>query len=135
MHKVKRPPGRPKGATALTARTRRIAEQAARDGSTPLQVMLTAMKAHLTNGDLVLAVGVAEKAAPYIHPRLQAVAHIAASNNGLENFSLDELSDLRRALQDVEAEHSGGKLIEGTLSADNNEPPADAPPADAPLFD
>lgn len=115
--KVKR--GRPPGAH-LARRTRRIAEIAALRGATPLQVMLKVMEHHIENKDLDKAHMVAKDAAPYIHPRLAAVAHVSQNVNGLDTFSLEELGQLRRALQAVEA----GPLIEHApqLSADNNDP-------------
>jgi hypothetical protein len=94
--------GRPK--SALTHRTRRLAEEAVSRGMTPLQVMLEAMYAYHLQGKLPEAVDVATKAAPYIHPRLASVQHVASAAPGLDNFSLEELTQLRRAIQAVENE-------------------------------
>jgi hypothetical protein len=71
--------GRKKG--SLSQKTRAIAERATSEGLTPLEVMLKTMRSAWakasTNGetvtsfkDALIAVAMAEKAAPYIHPRL-----------------------------------------------------------------
>ena len=58
---------------AATKKTRAIADQAAAEGITPLEVMLNAMRAALLEGDLPFAVSIARDAAPYCHPRLSAI--------------------------------------------------------------
>lgn len=65
---------------SATTRTREIADAAASDGITPLEVMLKAMRFHMGNFDatespesLGLACVAAKDAAPYIHPRLSSV--------------------------------------------------------------
>jgi hypothetical protein len=63
--------GRPPG--AATRRTREIADQAASEGLTPLDVMLRAMRDHATADRWDEAAKVAALAAPYVHPRLAAV--------------------------------------------------------------
>ena len=65
--------GRPRG--SLTHRTQEIAERALAEGSTPLDVMLTAMRKHTDANEWDRAATIAKDAAPYIHPRLQAVEH------------------------------------------------------------
>lgn len=60
-------------AGAITKRTRQAAEQVIQRGLTPLQVMVEAMESAYNNGDLRGAAALAEKAAPYVHPRLSAV--------------------------------------------------------------
>lgn len=77
---VKKKMGRPPG--TANVKTREIADKAIAEGISPLEVMLEAMrKAHelakVTNDpdDWSLAAGFAKDAAPYIHPRLQAIAH------------------------------------------------------------
>lgn len=76
--------GRPKG--AATRKTAEIANQAAEQGITPLEVMLASMRAlwdeATDDAGAVIdpakakeATAVAKDAAPYIHPRLQAVNH------------------------------------------------------------
>jgi hypothetical protein len=81
-HGGKRPgAGRKKG--SLSQKTRAIAARAAADGITPLEVMLNTMRSAWArasrNGetvtsfkDALIAVAMAEKAAPYVHPRLAA---------------------------------------------------------------
>lgn len=54
-------------------RTREIADQVALTGSTPLEVMLSAMEAAREAGDARGAAFYAQMAAPYVHPRLSAV--------------------------------------------------------------
>jgi hypothetical protein len=95
--------GRKRG-SRLASRTRKIAERAAEEGVTPLEVMLKAMKAYLAEGNLDKAAAIAKDAAPYIHPRLAAVQHVAPLGNSLEGFSSEELEELHRALQAVEEE-------------------------------
>lgn len=60
-------------AGSATKRTREIADKAAAQGVTPLEVMLEAMNSLRNAGDLEKAAGVAKDAAPYMHPRLAAV--------------------------------------------------------------
>ena|ERR1700730_14766966 len=76
--------GRPKG--ALTKRTRDIAAQAALTGTTPLEVILEAMRHYQELGDYDKAALFAKDAAPYIHPRLAAVEH-TGKNDGLHDRS------------------------------------------------
>jgi hypothetical protein len=60
-------------AGAATRKTREIADRAALQGITPLEVMLEAMNSFRDKGDIEKAAGFAKDAAPYIHPRLAAV--------------------------------------------------------------
>lgn len=60
---------------SATERTRDIADKATKDGVTPLEVMLEAMMAHHKAGSLDDAARIAKDAAPYMHPRLQAIEH------------------------------------------------------------
>jgi hypothetical protein len=82
-------------------KTREIADKAARDGVTPLEVMLTTMtelvnkaqeikklgagpdgKSNVSYIDLMIeAASVAKDAAPYMHPRLQSV-EVSGPNGG-----------------------------------------------------
>ncbi len=61
--------GRPPG--AVTTRTREMADQAAKEGLMPLEYMLSVLR----NGDETMEnrCWAAEKAAPYVHPRLANV--------------------------------------------------------------
>lgn len=63
--------GRPAG--AATKRTRAVADQAAAEGLTPLDVMLRTMRDHAAAHRWDEASKVAALAAPYVHPRLAAV--------------------------------------------------------------
>src|SRR5215472_14730257 len=63
--------GRPKG--RKTARTVALAEALKAQGETPLEVMLSLMRAYWKEGRYPEAVAIAEKAAPYMHPKLAAV--------------------------------------------------------------
>lgn len=63
--------GRPAGAT--TQRTRAIADQAAAEGLTPLDVMLRSMRDHATADRWDEAAKVAALAGYYVHPRFAAV--------------------------------------------------------------
>lgn len=98
--------GRPPG--SATKKTRAIADKAAKEGLTPLEVMLDAMTAlhseanALGVGDeaemggrkvnrlalLVSAAEVAKDAAPYMHPRLQAIEHTGANGGPLQYESV-----------------------------------------------
>lgn len=67
---------------SATKKTREVAEKAATEGVTPLEYMLAVMRADAAHEDpKVQAVREAMKfeaakaAAPYIHPRLQAIEH------------------------------------------------------------
>lgn len=62
--------GRPKG--AASAKTREIANKASQEGITPLEYMLSILRDE--TADQAMRFQAAEKAAPYIHPRLSAVA-------------------------------------------------------------
>jgi hypothetical protein len=63
--------GRPRG--SANKKTQEIAAQAMAEGITPLEVMLKAMRMAWENSNISDAVEMAAKAAPYVHPRLQAV--------------------------------------------------------------
>lgn len=85
--------GRPKG--SANVRTREIADRAAREGITPLEVMLAAMRhaydMAAQSGDaeklelLSVAAEHAKSAAPYIHPRLSSV-EVSGPNGGPVSF-------------------------------------------------
>jgi hypothetical protein len=62
--------GRKRG--VLTKRTVVLAEALTAKGETPLEVMLTVMRALFKDRHYLEAVAIAEKAAPYVHPRLSA---------------------------------------------------------------
>ena len=63
--------GRRRG--SVNTKTRQIAEAIMEQGITPLEVMLEAMRTAYHAGDMINACTFAKAAAPYIHPRLQAI--------------------------------------------------------------
>jgi len=76
--------GRKKG--TLSQKTRVIAARAAAEGITPLEVLLRTMRSAWARAskdgetvtsfqDALIAASMAEKAAPYVHPRLAAERH------------------------------------------------------------
>lgn len=71
-HGGKRPgAGRPRG--GANKKTREIADRAASEGITPLEVMLKAMRDAYEGGNMDDAARYARDAAPYTHPRLQQI--------------------------------------------------------------
>jgi hypothetical protein len=60
---------------SATSKTRAIADKAAAEGITPLEVMLHAMREHYGSGKFDEAAAIAKDAAPYMHPRLAAIEH------------------------------------------------------------
>jgi uncharacterized protein YceH (UPF0502 family) len=103
-------PGSGRKAGEANKKTRAIADKAAKEGITPLEVMLKTMTALMERADLakslkvlpgekepsylelmVDAASVAKDAAPYMHPRLQAIEH----SGGMTIRTLaDELAEL-----------------------------------------
>lgn len=86
-------PGAGRKAGSATQKTREIADKAAAAGITPLEVMLEAMNSFRDNGDIEKAAGFAKDAAPYIHPKLQAIEHSGKDGDAIktENKWLVEL--------------------------------------------
>ena len=87
--------GRPKG--SVNKRNAAIAQLAAKDGVTPVEAMLEAMRYHhdkalaLPDGDLKIAhygymAEYAAKAAPYCHPRLANVEVTGAGGGPIEHI-------------------------------------------------
>lgn len=88
--------GRPRG--AATKRSRKIADRESRNGITPLEVMLKAMRVHAENEDWDTASAFAKDAAPYMHPKFASVQH-TGPNGGpvkidLTNLPPDEIERL-----------------------------------------
>jgi len=89
---------KPGSAGAATTKTRAIANKAAAEGTTPLEAMLKTMVAFMDQADqakkagddekalklMVSASSVAKDAAPYIHPRLQAIEHTGAGGGPMQ---------------------------------------------------
>ncbi len=80
--------------SALTTKTRKIAEEAIADGLTPLEVMLTAMRTHADAMEWDEAAAIAKDAAPYMHPRLAAIEHTGKDGGPIQT---QEISDEVRA--------------------------------------
>lgn len=90
--------GRKKG--SATEKTREIANQAAAEGITPLQVMMEAMIEHRTAGRLDKAAAIAKDAAPYMHPRLSYVkSDVTLSDADADEALETELEGLLRCRQ------------------------------------
>ncbi len=64
--------GRPKG--SKTDRTKAVAAELALTGTTPLEVMMEAMRFYWDAGNRDKASAIAKDAAPYMHPRLTTLA-------------------------------------------------------------
>jgi hypothetical protein len=76
--------GRKKG--SATKITREIANKVINSGQTPLEVIIDAMRVAAGQKDWPNAVDYASKAAPYIHPRLQAVELTGEDGESLNNL-------------------------------------------------
>jgi hypothetical protein len=63
--------GRPKG--AKTDRTKAVAAELALTGTTPLEIMMEAIRYYADQGNRDKACSIAKDAAPYMHPRLTTV--------------------------------------------------------------
>jgi hypothetical protein len=63
-------PGAGRKPGTATEKTRDIANRAAAEGITPLEVMLYTMRDLWNGGDKLTACQVAKDCAPYVHPRL-----------------------------------------------------------------
>ncbi|CAK0775807.1 hypothetical protein CCP3SC1_70055 [Gammaproteobacteria bacterium] len=86
--------GRKKGTKSVKTLERiSVVVQAAEEGVTPLVVILEAMHAARKGKDLESAAKYAVMAAPYVHPRLAAVA-VATDGGGLVNLSDREMDEL-----------------------------------------
>jgi hypothetical protein len=83
-------PGAGRKPGSANKKTREIADKAAQDGITPLEVMLEAMREFRVKGDLEKAASVAKDAAPYMHPRLSSVEMNAKVTT--HEASLDDLA-------------------------------------------
>ena len=60
---------------SATEKTREVADRVAKEGLTPLEVMIEAMRHYQAKGDLDRAASIAKDCAPYIHPKLAAIEH------------------------------------------------------------
>src|SRR5512132_2257220 len=119
--------GRKPGSTVV--RSRKIANELAREGLTPLQVLIDTMRELCQQAadaptaaerleKKLAACAVAKDAAPYLHPRLTSVAATVRPITGVHDLSDAELAALMRSL--------GGDVIDGQaeplpLSADGRD--------------
>jgi hypothetical protein len=115
-------PGSGRKAGSATKKTREIADRAAAEGITPLEVMLKTMRALVERAEklgrekpvpgekpavtplelMVEAASVAKDAAPYMHPRLAAIEHSGPNGGPIEgkttldvgSLSMDQLRAL-----------------------------------------
>lgn len=81
-------PGAGRRAGTKTAKTKRrieFAEEAAKNGVTPLEVMLSAMRQAYQAKNMKEAAGFAKDAAPYVHPRLNAVEHAGPGGGPIQH--------------------------------------------------
>ena len=79
--------GRPAG--AANVKSREIANKASTDGLTPLEYMLDVLRN--TKADPKDRMWAAEKAAPFVHPKLSSVEHKGDEDNPLQTVTRIEL--------------------------------------------
>jgi hypothetical protein len=106
-------PGAGRKAGGSNRRTREVADRAAREGITPLEVMLIDMRQKFAAGDVDGAANRARDCAPYMHPRLASVES-TGKNGGpiqqeithrqsLENLSAAELETMQQLMEKASA--------------------------------
>lgn len=83
--------GRPRG--AATKRSRQVADRESKNGITPLEVMLKAMRAHVDKNDLDAAASIAKDAAPYMHAKLASVQHTGRGGGPIQTVDLTNASE------------------------------------------
>lgn len=79
--------GRPAG--AVTKKTREIAEQAIQEGVTPLEYMLGVLRD--VTAEPKDRMWAAEKAAPYVHPKLANIEHVGKEGGAIEMITRIEI--------------------------------------------
>jgi len=84
-------PGAGRKPGTVTKKTRDIAERAAAEGITPLEVMIEAMRDHYVHRRLDQAAAIAKDAAPFMHPRL---ATVNVGNKDGEAFKTQDVGAL-----------------------------------------
>ena len=87
---------------AATERTRAIANRAAVEGITPLEVMLNAMRQYVAEGETEKAVAVARDAAPYCHARLASTT-IKGDGSSVLNINVVTIESKQDAPQLIES--------------------------------
>ncbi len=93
--------GRKRGGQCQKTLARRaIIDRLSAEDIAPLEVMLAAMKEAVDRGDMAAAAAFAKDAAPYIHPRLQAVMHAQRDNTADNPIArlLDEIDGKTRGI-------------------------------------
>lgn len=97
--------GRKKG--SLNKKTALIAEKAAEQGITPLEIMIQAMREVYDKEGAPAAVPFAEKCAPYMHPKLANVEMTGKNGGPIEYTNMTDVEIDRRL-----SELTGGKVGE-----------------------
>lgn len=78
--------GRRAGTKAPTTKRRlEFSEEATKNGVTPLEVMLSAMRQAYKSNNMKDAAGYAKDAAPYVHPRLNAIEHAGPGGGPIQH--------------------------------------------------
>ena len=98
--------GRPKG--AATKRTQELVNLALAEGVTPLEVMMTTMRAAWSEGNAEKAFEYAVHAAPYVHARLASTNMTVDDKRTPEQFTDAELEAFAAASGHGTAETSEG---------------------------
>ncbi|NTJ46896.1 hypothetical protein G6K93_07705 [Agrobacterium rhizogenes] len=83
--------GRPRG--AATKRTRAVADRESKNGLTPLEVMLKAMRQHADKEDWDAAASIAKDAAPYMHAKLASIQHSGPKGGPIQTVDLTNVSE------------------------------------------
>jgi hypothetical protein len=86
---ARRGAGRPKG--SASKKTLEIANRAAKEGITPLEVMLDVMRTYYEEGNREACLEAAAKAAPYMHSKLSSVDLKATVKKSAAELTRDEL--------------------------------------------
>lgn len=107
---ARRGAGRPLG--SASKRTLEIANRAAKEGITPLEVMLEIMKEFRAEGNREAALDAAAKAAPYMHSKLASVDVKATVKRDIEEYSDAELIAL--AMQSTGSDRESPKTSQST---------------------
>jgi len=109
-------PGAGRKPGSATRKTREIADKAAQQGKTPLEVMLEAMIDAYKEGGAVAAFPFAKDAAPYLHAKMAAV-EVTGKDGGpiqtqsaapdLSSLSDEELEALERLVAKAGGDQAG----------------------------
>ncbi|MGV1787359.1 MULTISPECIES: hypothetical protein [Agrobacterium] len=104
-------------------RTTKVAEREHKNGITPLEVMLKAMRAHVEKNDLDAAASIAKDAAPYMHAKLASVQHTGRGGGPIQTVDLTNASEEQlNALEEVFGPLAGpGDDDEGDTSGEGEE--------------